>query len=364
MREAGLEAIAGAEAMGVTGLIEWISSFPAIAGAYRGARRALESRSARPDLVILIDYPDFNLRLAAHARRAGIPVLYFVSPQVWAWRRGRVKQIARLVDRMLVILPFEEAIYREASVPVEFVGHPLLDIVHAGETRARTLRPLGLDARTPTVALLPGSRRNELNEHLPPMLGAAVLLAREFKDVQFLIPVAPTLPADQVERTCRELLSRSGDRPDRGGIRWALVRERRYDAVAASDVAAVASGTATLETALLGVPMVIVYKMNRLTHLLARLVSDLPHIGMPNLIAGERVVPELVQGECRPDRIAIELRRILTDPGIAAGIRRGLEAVRSKLGQPGAIGRAAASAWDMMSHSAPARERRMANPCA
>jgi len=340
MRAAGLRPLGDAGAMGVTGLFEVLGRLGTIWRAYREARAALAGGGRPPDLAILIDYPDFNLRLARHAKRAGIPVLYFVSPQVWAWRKGRVGPIARRVDRMLVILPFEEELYRAAGVPVEFVGHPLLDLVHAGRTRGQTLPSLGLDPLRPTLALLPGSRGNEIARHLPPMIGAAALLTNEFKDLQVTIPVAPTVGLEEMRHSVR----RAGGET----LRPALVLEDRYDAVAACDAAVVASGTATLETALLGVPMVIVYRMNPLTYALARAVSEVPHIGMANLIAGERVVPELVQRECTAERIATELRRILTDPVGAAAIRLKLAGVRARLGRTGAIERVARAAWSMI----------------
>src|SRR5436309_5330755 len=348
MRAAGLGPLGDAGMMGVTGFLEVLGSARTIWRAYREGRDLLSS-SARPDLALLIDYPDFNLRLAKKARQAGVPVLYFVSPQVWAWRRGRVRQIAGVVDRMLVILPFEEEIYRRAGVPVEFVGHPLLDLVQKEGTRQQVLRPLGLDPNSPTVALMPGSRRNELGAHLAIMLGAARRLRGEFRDLQFLVPVAPTLDSADVERILRE--ERDGSAAagmPAAELGCVLVRDGRYAALAACDAAVVASGTATLETALLGVPMVIVYRMNPLTFALARLISDVPHVGMPNLIAGSRIVPELVQGECTPERIAGEIRRILTNPAVAETMRRALSGVRSKLGRPGAIDRVAAAAWDMI----------------
>ncbi len=349
MRTAGIHPLGDAGALGVTGFLEVLGSARAIWGAYREAGRMLTTSAARPDLVLLIDYPDFNLRLAGKAHRAGVPVLYFVSPQVWAWRKGRVRQIAETVDRMLVILPFEEAIYRGAGVPAEFVGHPLLDLVRVERTRDQALRPLGLDPKRPVVALLPGSRGNELQAHLPAMLAAAVLLRNEFKDLQFVLPVAPTLNGDEIRKRIETALGRGPGRDPRAeGPGWALAWEHRYDAVAASDAAVVASGTATLETALLGVPMVIVYRMNALTYALARLLSDVPHIGMPNLIAGERVVPELVEEACTGPQIARELRRILTDPRASETMRRGLAGVRSRLGRPGAIPRVANAAWDMI----------------
>lgn len=340
MRAAGLAPLADAGALGVTGFLEVAARFGVIWRAYRRAAAALEDPRLRPDLAVLIDYPDFNLRLAARARRAGVPVLYFVSPQVWAWRRGRLKRMASIIDRMLVILPFEEAFYRQAGVPVEFVGHPLLDLVATGRSRRQELSRLGLAPDRPTVAIVPGSRRNEIRAHLPPMLGAARRLSEEFRDLQFLIPLAPTVPAEEMRRLVASL---PGPRPAP-----VLVAEDRYDAVAAAAAAVVASGTASLETALLGVPMVIVYRMSAFTYALARLATDLPHIGMPNLIAGRRVAPELVQGACSAEGIARELRILLTDPAAAERMRSGLAEVRGRLGAPGAIDRVARVAWDMI----------------
>lgn len=340
MREAGLASLADASVLGVTGVVEVAARFGAIWRAYRAAGRVLEDPAARPDLAILIDYPDFNLRLAKRARARGVPVLYFISPQVWAWRRGRVRQMAGLVDRMLVILPFEEAIYREAGVPVTFVGHPLLDLVRTHRTARQERARLGLDPDRPLVALLPGSRRNEIAAHLPPLLAAIARLRAEFRDLQTVLPLAPT----RSEAEIREVARRAGfrDLPP-------LVREDRYDAVAAADAAVVASGTATLETALLGVPMVIVYRMNPLTYALARRLTDLPHVGMPNLIAGRRIVPERIQDQCTGDAIAAALRDLLTDPGRAEEMRVNLRTVRARLGEPGAIARVARIAWDMIS---------------
>jgi lipid-A-disaccharide synthase len=353
MRAAGLRPLGDAGLIGVTGFLEVLGSARAIWGAYHQTRDLLDS-AQRPDLALLIDYPDFNIRLAQRARRAGVPVLYFVSPQVWAWRKGRVRRIAAVVDRMLVILPFEKEFYRQAGVSVEFVGHPLLDLVRTTRTREQTLRPAGLDPRRPTVALLPGSRTNELRAHLAIMLAAARRMREEFRDLQFLVPIAPTLARGVVEDIVREERRGAGASGAPGAdLECALLEEGRYDAVAACDAAVVASGTATLETALLGVPMVIVYRMNALTFALARLISDVPHVGMPNLIAGSRIVPELVQGECTPEGISRELRRILTDRTIAETMRRDLSGVRSRLGAPGAIDRVARAAWDMIG----ARER-------
>ena len=360
MLSAGLKPIADARQLGVTGLSEVLFNLGSIWAAYRRAGAIIGDAARRPDLVILIDYPDFNLRLARRAKRAGIPVLYFVSPQIWAWRAGRIRVIAERVDRMLVILPFEEGIYRKAGVEVEFVGHPLVDRVRAGRSREQVLRPLGLDPGRPTVALMPGSRRNEIGALLPPIIGAARLLKEEFGDIQFILPVAPTLDRGALQEAVKRASDES--RPSqRGGYASdrpagrdpapapLLVEGDRYDLIAASDAAIVASGTATLETALLEVPMVIVYRVSPITYALARRVSSgVAHIGMANLIAGRRVVPELVQEECRPETIAAEVRRILTDPQVAETMRRELGGVRARLGPPGAIGRAAEVGWSMI----------------
>jgi len=242
---------------------------------------------------------------------------------------------------MLVILPFEETFYREAGVDVTFVGHPLLDLVRPGRTRQQTFSLLKLEPDRPTVALLPGSRGNEVRSLLSLMLAAARRLREEFRDLQFVIPVAPTIDREMLETAIR------------AGGRWddpapVLVQKDRYDAIASSDVAVVASGTATLECALLGVPMLITYRVNRLTYALARRMSSLPHMGMPNLIAGREIVPELMQGDCTSGRIASGLRSILTDPALAGTMRENLSLVRARLGEPGAIQRAARIAWGMI----------------
>jgi len=341
MQAAGLDVLGDASQMGVTGVREVAARLPVIWRAYRAARRAVAARTPTIDLAILIDYPDFNLRLAPHLHARGIPILYFISPQVWAWRPGRVKRIAACVRRMLVILPFEEPFYREAGVDATFIGHPLLDLIQPDRNRRQTLSLLNLDPGRPTVTLLPGSRGNEVRSLLPVMLEAARRLRDEFRDLQFVVPVAPTIDRNLIEAAIRDA-GRWSEPPPRP------VQEDRYDAIAASDAAVVASGTATLECALLGVPMVITYRVNRLTFAVARRMSSVPHIGLPNLIAGRPIVPELVQGECSPERIAAALRTILTDPALARTMRENLSMVRAMLGEPGAIDRAARTAWGMI----------------
>ncbi len=341
MRAAGLATFGDAKDLGVTGFFEVIARLPIIWRAYRTAIRTVTDPGHRPDLAILIDYPDFNLRLARAVSRAGVPLLYFISPQIWAWRPGRMRTIAASVNHLLVILPFEKEIYRDTGLEVTYVGHPLSDLAHPGRDRSQTLSLLGLDPDRPTISLLPGSRKNELRAHFPAMLGAARRLREEFRDLQFLVPLAPTVARQTIERE----ITANGPWPNGAPI---PVVDDRYDAIAASDAAVVASGTATLECALLGVPMVIVYRVNPLTYIVARRASSLNHAGLPNLIAGKRIVAELLQDQCAPAPIARELRAILVDPPRAAEIRAGLSTVRERLGGPGAIEKAARVAWSMI----------------
>ena len=316
------------------GLSELAGNIRNVWHGYRILRRALRER--RPNLLVLIDFPEFNLRLAKLAKELEIPVLYYVSPQVWAWRRRRVRQIARWVDRMAVIFPFEVSFYERYGVNVTFVGHPLLDAVHVREPREAVLAGLGLDSRKPTVALLPGSRRREVAYHLPVMLDAAGRLSRE-REIQFLCVRASTVGAQEMEAMMRN-----------AALNIPVVTENRYDAVNAADLVWTASGTATVETALLLKPMIIVYRLSWLTYCLARLLVHVEHIGMANLIAGERVVPELVQSEFKADRIVQESRILLDDQQIRSAIVAKWTKLRERLGCPGAAQRVADLALAMM----------------
>jgi lipid-A-disaccharide synthase len=315
------------------GFVELAGNLKHIWSAYRVLQRALRER--KPGLLVLIDFPDFNLRLARAAKRLGIPVLYYVSPQIWAWRKGRVRQIARWVDRMAVVFPFEAGFYQRHGVNVTFVGHPLLDTVHATQPRDTVLAKLGLDARKPVIGLLPGSRRREVAYHLPVMVEAAARIRRE-RDMQFLCVRASTVA---------ESMLKSGLRS--AGVDIPIVDQDRYDAVNATELVWTASGTATLETALLLKPMIIIYRLSWLTYWLARLLVRVPHIGMVNLIAGERLVPELVQSELTPEKIVEESRRILDRPEIRCRIVAKLSSLRTQLGSPGAAGRVAELALAM-----------------
>jgi lipid-A-disaccharide synthase len=316
------------------GLVELLGSLKRLLRAYRLLRRALRER--KPSLLIVIDFPEFNLRLAKLAKSIRVPVLYYVSPQVWAWRRGRVRQIARWVDRMAVIFPFEVPFYEKHGVKVTFVGHPLLDTIRVCDDRQTVLARLGLDAGKTTIAILPGSRQKEVSNHWPIMLAAARQMSRA-NDVQFICVCASTVSP-------REL----GPAHETAALTMRVVEDRRYDAVGAADLVWVASGTATLETGLLLKPMVIVYHMSWLTYGLARLLVKVDHIGMVNLIAGERAVPELIQAEFNPERLVEESRAILQNRAVRLSMIEKLAKLRQKLGSTGASERVADLAFAMM----------------
>lgn len=316
------------------GLLELAGNIKNIVAAYRVLRRSLRAR--RPSLLILIDFPEFNLRLAKLAKKLGVPVLYYVSPQVWAWRRGRIRQIARAVDRMAVVFPFEVGLYERHQVPVEFVGHPLLDVVKVTRDRGVALRDIGLDKRRPIVALLPGSRRKEVAYHLPIMVDAAMQLKR-VHDAQFFVLRANTLARAELQK---EL--------DRAGFAIPIVESGRYDAINAADLVWAASGTATLETALLEKPMIVVYKVSSITYWAARLLVNVKHIGIANIIAGKAIVPELVQSELSAERLVSESQTILNDPTVRERMIANLSNLRRQLGSPGAARRVAELAVSMI----------------
>jgi len=293
-------------------------------------------RSDPPDLLILIDFAEFNLALAGVAHRRGVPVLYYISPQVWAWRPRRIRKIARRVDRLAVVFPFEAPLYVGSGARAEFVGHPLLDRVRPTRARAETLARHGLDPTKRLVALLPGSRTKEMAFLLPAMADAADrLVARG--DVQCALALADTLSRADIAATMR-------GRP----LSATVVEGDTYDLVHASELVLVASGTATLETALLERPMVIVYKAAPLTYALARRLVSVPFIGMPNLIAGHAVVPELLQRDVTGPRIAAEATRFLDDASLRAATAAALAELRRQLGGGGAARKTAAIAAEML----------------
>lgn len=340
-RAAGMQTLADAGDVATVGLLEGVTRLRAVVRVYRELRRRL--REHPPDLCVLIDFPEFNLRLARAAKRAGVPVLYYIGPQVWAWRQGRVRKIARRVDRLAVVFPFEPGLYEGRLPGVEFVGHPLLDRVSVTAGREATLRAHGLDPARRTVLLLPGSRAKEIDYILPRLLEAAAELSRG-GDYQFPLVLAHTLSRHEVEA-----------RVQAAGVpvRVPVIDGDMHNLIAAADIALVASGTATLECALLECPMVIVYRLSPVTFALARLlVRGVRHVGMPNIVAGHQVVPELLQREVTGARIAAAARGILDDPARHAAITAELREVRSRLGRGGAADRAAAIALEMMQEGA------------
>ena len=317
--------LARLEDLAVVGLFEVLSHLRRLKRLFDSV--VAEAARVRPDLAVLIDYPDFNLRLARELKKLGIPVVYYVSPQLWAWRRGRIKDVKRDVAKMLVIFPFEEPIYREASVPVAFVGHPLIDHVKPPTDRAAIARKLGLSGDRPVIALLPGSRNKEVGFNLPPMLGAVGLLREKRPELQFVLAGAPHLRANALQdATAAGVTVREGS---------------TRDVLSSARVAVVASGTATVETALTLTPMVVVYRLSALTYALGKPLVSVTNYAMVNLIAGRVVVPELIQSDFTPARVCEETIRVLDDGGPRATMLRNLEEVREKLGKGGATRHAA-----------------------
>jgi lipid-A-disaccharide synthase len=312
--------------LAVVGLLEVLRHIPTIRRAFRRVVEAADRD--RPDAAVLIDYPDFNLSLARELKRRGVPVVYYVSPQIWAWKRGRIRTIRETVSRMLVIFAFEEALYRDAGVPVSYVGHPLVDLVRPAPDRGSFLRENGLDPKRPVITLLPGSRPMEVAHNLPRLLGGVRRIVAERPDAQFLLAVAPHLDAAKTASLC-------------AGLPVRVIAGQAHAAVGAADVAIVASGTATVETALLGTPMVVVYRVAALTYALGRPFIRVPHFAMVNLIAEREVVPELMQGDFTPERVAAETLSLLKDNARSSRMREDLAEVRRRLGDPGATARAA-----------------------
>ena len=325
---AGAELLGDYRGLAVTGLVEAVRVLPRSLAMYR--RLVAAARDRRPDVFVAIDFPDFNFRLAGALRRLGVPVVYYVSPQIWAWRRGRMRTMKRIADRVLVIFPFEEAIYAEAGVAVEFVGHPLVDLARASQPRNAFLMAIGLDPAAPTVALLPGSRPNEVRQILPVLARARELVADRVPGVQFVVARAPHLDAALFAPLASSRLGMP-----------ATVESRTDDVLAASDVVITASGTATVQAALHERPMVIVYRLSPLTYKLGKRFVLVDMYGMVNLVAGRRVVPELIQEGLTAEAVAQETIRYLTDADHRERTRKALGEVVVKLGAGGASRRAA-----------------------
>jgi lipid-A-disaccharide synthase len=327
MREAGVQLLYDPTSISAIGFAEVLQSVQTLRRLLRRCGAVMQEQ--RPDVLVLLDFPEFNMRLAHIARKQGIPVVYYICPSVWAWRRGRAKKIARLADCVCAVFPFEVGLYQGAGARVLFVGHPLLDIVHPRTERAALLPQLQLDADKPFFALLPGSREQEVSSLLPPMLAAAQLIAQEVPGAQFAVPFAHTVSRQWQERLAHTFPAA------------VPVKGRTYDVLAAADVAIVASGTVTLEAAILGTPMVMVYKLASSTYHIAKILVKTPYVALPNVVADREIVRELLQQEACPEQMAAETLKLWYDKGKNAKMRRDLARVKARLGQPGAPARAA-----------------------
>lgn len=335
MREAGVKTLVDSAAMAVMGLVEVVKHFSVISSAFLKLKNILQKDP--PELLILIDYPGFNLRLAKVAKSAGVKVLYYISPKVWAWKAGRIQTIAATVDRMAVIFPFEVPLYEKKGVPVTFVGHPMLDLVNVNMLQTEAAESFGLNPARKIIGLFPGSRRSEIERILPAIIGAAQLLQSRFPDVQFVIPLASTLNEDDILPALK-----------RSGITAIITRQRIHDLIRACDAIISVSGTVTLEIALIGTPMVIIYRLAPLSYQVARRVVKIEHIGLCNIVAGRSLVKELIQDHASPEAIAAEITTIITDSVYRAKMTTNLATIREKLGGGGAAARTASLALDII----------------
>ena len=321
MQAEGMEIVFHISAMSFMGFAEVVQNIPFIRRVERTLDGLLETR--RPDVVILIDYPGFNLRFAKRAKRHGLPILYYISPQVWAWHRSRVKKMKGVVDKMLVVFPFEETLYEREGIPVRFVGHPLAESIRATGSRDEFCARHKLDPQKKILALLPGSRLQEIERILPTMRDAAAEL-KNTRQIQPVLGVASNLGRDVIQRySVRE-----------AGI--TLVEKETYNLMSAADAAIVTSGTATLETGWFGTPMAVVYKTSAITYLIGRMLVAIPYVGLVNIVAGKGIVPELIQGKLTTKNLVTVVGKMLADETYAAGIRTELSIIKEKLSGEGA----------------------------
>ncbi len=327
MAQAGVEILYDIADLGVMGLVEVLRNLPKLFRVRALLKRAMQKR--RPDVLVVIDYPGFNVRLAKIAKQLGIPVVFYISPSVWAWGAGRAKEVAELASRVAAIFPFEAEAYRKAGAQVTFVGHPLLDIVKTERSRESIRFEYGVDEAETAILLLPGSRKQEIEKLLPSMLDAAEELQRRPGNCRFFLPVAPTIPRAMLES---QLEGRS--------IAVTLTDGRTYDLMKMADAAIAASGTVTLEAALLGLPCVVIYKMATVTYWLGKRLVRIPHISLPNIVAGRKVIPELLQEAVCGSVIAQEINKML-QPENRRRLAQDMAEVRDKLGEPGAVKRVA-----------------------
>ena len=319
MRAAGIELLVDSSDIAVVGLVEVLSHWPQIKAALQTLTDYLQTNP--PDLLVLIDYQEFNLRLAKQAKALGIKVLFYIGPQVWAWREQRLKKFRDVVDMMAVIFPFETRYYSKYNIPVRYVGHPLAHKVQPNLSKELALQTLGLAPNRPTVCLLPGSRRSEIKQLLAILVASAARIAHALPEVQFILPVAATLRITELQQQLAA-----------SPVPIILVDSLVYDAIYYSDAAIVASGTATLEAALLNTPMAIVYRIAPLSYAILKRLIKVPYIGLANIVAGSEVAPEFVQQRAQPELIAAEIIQLLSNPNYHASRQQGLRNVREQLG--------------------------------
>jgi lipid-A-disaccharide synthase len=341
MQAAGLECVVRSEDMAVMGLTEVVLHLPRIYREFRKLKKAIRAR--RPDVAVLIDFPEIHFRLAREFHRLGVPVIYFVSPQLWAWKKHRIRLVQKFIRKMLVIFPFEEAFYRENGVKAEFVGHPLAELPLPAITREQFAAVNHLDPAKTWIGLLPGSRSREIRDHLPEMLEAARRLAlpassaaHPSQALEFIVPLASTLSVAQRAEVLQIAKGHGG------GLAVRLVDDARA-ALFHARASVVASGTATVEAALIGNPFVVVYRVSALTYAIARQVVEVPHVAMANLIAGKRVVPELIQHDFTAANIVQQIERLLPDGVPRQSMMKELGAIRDALSMPPAEGKAGAA---------------------
>jgi lipid-A-disaccharide synthase len=336
MAAAGCDIRIDMRELAVMGLVEVATRLPAIRKAFKTIK-ALFSGNERPDLLVLIDYPGFNLRLAREAKRSGIPILYYICPKIWASRPGRKKQIVRDIDRLAAIFPFEVQLFSGEPIKVEYVGNPLLDEYHEPAPRSEVLQRHGLDPAGRVVGLFPGSRRSEIRYILPTILETAKQLLQRYSDIQFLMPLAPNLHRDELELAMQQY-----------DLRVSLVQDDIYDLSAACEVILSVSGTVTLQAALTGTPMAILYKASALTYAIGKRLVRIPLVGLPNIVAGKEIVREFIQDAADPVGLAGELGRLLDDQTYFATVADNLAAVKERLGTPGCSERVAGMVREMV----------------
>jgi lipid-A-disaccharide synthase len=370
MEAIGFRPIVRAEDVAVMGITEVVRHMPRIYREYRRLRSSIAAE--KPDAAVLIDFPDVNLSLARHLKRQGVPVIYFVSPQLWAWKKYRIRSVQRYVDRMLTIFPFEERFYHDHGVEAEFVGHPLAELEPPRVSREEFARQAGLDASKTWVGLLPGSRGKEIRLNLPEMVRAAALLCPTTpkpgvagtpllgQEVEFLMPLAPTLTGpqrDHIRVLLSELLAAEANPP-----RIVVVEDARA-VLHHARASIVASGTATVEAALIGNPFIVVYRISPLSYAVAKRVVDVPHVAMVNLIAGKRIVPELIQGDFTADHVVEHLRPLVENEDVRARMRANLRQVGEMLrSEQSAVGRVAQITSEMMKQRLTPEERQSQVP--